>query len=99
MKSNKRLNSHQIGAVHAFCALALLVMIAVFPSNGAAQDTPPAKDWPAAAPGEVGLDAAAIAALDADLAGGKYGLVDSMLVIRCGKQAFEHSYARDYDKI
>ena len=42
---------------------------------------------------------AALAALDADLASGKYGLVDSMLVIRCGKQAFERSYARDYDKI
>src|SRR5450432_1141485 len=60
---------------------------------------PQAKEWPAAAPATVGLDAAALASLDADLATSKYGLVDSMLVIRCGKQVLEHSYARDYEKI
>jgi CubicO group peptidase (beta-lactamase class C family) len=58
-----------------------------------------AQVWPKAEPKSVGLDAAKLAALDADLAGGAYGLVDSMLVIRCGKQAYEHTYTHDYDKI
>ena len=58
-----------------------------------------AQDWPKAEPKAVGLDAARLAAFDGDLAGGKYGLVDSMLVIRCGKQAYERSYAHDYGKI
>jgi CubicO group peptidase (beta-lactamase class C family) len=64
-----------------------------------AQSLPPAQEWPTAAPAKLGLDAAGLAALDSDLAAGKYGLVDSMLVIRCGKLAFEHGYERDYDKI
>ena len=42
---------------------------------------------------------ASLAALDADIAGGKYGLVDSMLVVRDGKQAFARSYTHDYGKI
>jgi CubicO group peptidase (beta-lactamase class C family) len=52
-----------------------------------------------AEPSAVGLDAAALKALDADIAAGQYGLVDSMLVIRCGKQAYERGYAHDYGKI
>jgi CubicO group peptidase (beta-lactamase class C family) len=57
------------------------------------------QDWPKADPKVVGLDAAKLATFDADLAGGSYGLVDSMLVIRCGKQAYERSYSHDYGKI
>jgi CubicO group peptidase (beta-lactamase class C family) len=80
--------------------LALLPALLAFVSHTTAQDARErAKEWPALAPGAAGLDQAALAALDADLASGKYGLVDSMLVIRCGKQAFERSYARAYDKI
>jgi len=77
----------------------MLLMIAVFATVAAEQETPAAKEWPVSAPSAVGLDAAALEALDADLASGKYGLIDSMLVIRCGRQAFERSYAHDYDKI
>ena len=58
-----------------------------------------AQEWPKAEPKDVGLDAAKLAAFDADLAGGSYGLVDSMLVIRCGKQAYERTYDHDYGKI
>jgi CubicO group peptidase (beta-lactamase class C family) len=58
-----------------------------------------AQDWPKAEPQQVGLDAANLAAFDADLAGGSYGLVDSMLVIRCGKQAYAKTYSHDYGKI
>src|ERR1700761_6509506 len=59
----------------------------------------PARGWPEASPAAVGLDGAALSALDADLAAGKYGLPDSSLVIRCGKEAIERTYQRDYDQI
>jgi CubicO group peptidase (beta-lactamase class C family) len=76
-----------------------ILLLSVFAVGAVAQQTPPAKEWATAAPAAVGFDVGALAALDADLASGRYGLVDSMLVIRCGKQAFEHAYSRDYDKI
>ena len=56
-------------------------------------------EWPVATPAAVGLDPASLNALDADIAAGKYGLIDSLLVIRDGKQAFARSYPHDYDKI
>jgi CubicO group peptidase (beta-lactamase class C family) len=59
----------------------------------------PTKEWPKAEPGAVGLDAKALAAFDADISAGKYGLVDSLLVIRCGKEAYARTYAHDYGKI
>ena len=57
------------------------------------------KEWPIAQPSAVGLDPAALTALDADIASGKYGLVDSMLVVRDGKQVLAGSYPHDYGKI
>jgi len=58
-----------------------------------------AAQWPTVAPRDVGLDAKVLAAFDADIAAGKYGNVDSMLVIRHGKIAFDRSYKHDYDGI
>lgn len=43
--------------------------------------------WPKATPSAVGLDAKVLDAFDADIASGKYGNVDGMLVIRHGKVA------------
>ncbi len=84
-----------VDACHLLAALTLLL----FGRCALAQDRAPTKGWPKAAPDAVGLDAAKLAVFDADLAGGKYGLVDSMLVMRCGKQAYERSYTHDYGKI
>jgi CubicO group peptidase (beta-lactamase class C family) len=56
-------------------------------------------EWPTAAPDAVGLDPTALGALDADIAGGKYGLVDSVLIVRNGKQVLARSYAHDYAQI
>jgi len=50
-------------------------------------------------PPEVGLDAKVLAAFDADIGEGKYGYVDSMLVIRHGKVAYERFYGHDYGSI
>jgi CubicO group peptidase (beta-lactamase class C family) len=98
MKASIRLTVPEVTWACRPTAWAMLIVFAAGAGNAAAQ-IPPAKRWPRAAPAEVGLDAGALTSLDADLASGKYGLVDSMTVIRCGKQAFEHSYTRDYEKI
>jgi CubicO group peptidase (beta-lactamase class C family) len=77
----------------------LLLLVVGLVSNPQAQSQWPTKDWPKAAPAAVGLDAAVLAALDADIASGKYGYVDGMLVIRHGKLVYERAYKHDYDSI
>jgi CubicO group peptidase (beta-lactamase class C family) len=66
-------------------------------SSSLAQDA--GKDWPKATPKEFAIDPAKLAAFDADIAGGKYGLVDSMLVLRCGTAVYDKTYQHDYGQI
>src|SRR5258708_38560709 len=80
------------------CAAGLYAVLICI-SGAGAQDRFPTKGWPKAEPASVGLDSATLGALDADIASGKYGLADTMLVIRCGKQADEGAYPHDYGKI
>lgn len=79
-------------------ALVLLVTVMLV-SAAEAQTQWPTKDWPSATPAAVGLDPKALAEFDSDIAAGKYGYVDSMLVIRHGKVAYDRSYKQDYDQI
>ena len=62
----------------------------------------PAPEWAKSTPKRVGLDEGTLAALDADLKSGKYPLVDSFAVFRCGQEVFsrkyEHAYAQIYGK-
>jgi len=55
--------------------------------------------WRKGTPASVGLDEKALASFDADLANGKYMLVDSFQVFRCGEEVFERKYAHDYGRI
>ena len=57
------------------------------------------KDLPTAAPKDFGFHPEDLAALDADLSAGKYGLVDSMLVLRCGTIVYDKTYKHDYAQI
>jgi Beta-lactamase len=59
----------------------------------------PTHGWPKGTPAAVGLDEKVLSAFDADLAGGKYYLVDSLTVIRCGTEVFEKTYSHDYATI
>jgi len=59
----------------------------------------PTHGWAKDQPGSVGLDEKALTAFDADLARGKYSLVDSFAVYRCGKIVFERKYSHDYGQI
>jgi len=56
-------------------------------------------DWPRVAPESVGLDSAALDALDVGFRAGTIPLVDSLLVLRCGSLAYERRYAHDYAAI
>lgn len=47
----------------------------------------------------LGLDPAVLSHLDADIAKGKYGNVDSLLILRHGNVAFDRTYAHDYKAI
>jgi len=59
----------------------------------------PGRDWAMSAPDKVGLDDRPLHVLDADLKSGKYPLVDSFAVFRCGKQVFGRKYEHDYAQI
>jgi CubicO group peptidase (beta-lactamase class C family) len=59
----------------------------------------PVDGWPRDTPGAVGLDAGVLDAFDQDIAAGKYQLIDSFQVFRCGKEVFERRYAHDYAAI
>jgi CubicO group peptidase (beta-lactamase class C family) len=59
----------------------------------------PTHGWAKDQPSSVGLDEKTLAAFDADLAGGKYSLVDSFAVIRCGTSVYERTYSHDYGQI
>jgi CubicO group peptidase (beta-lactamase class C family) len=70
-------------------ALTLAPGGAAYPTNG----------WPVSTPAAEGLDAAVLDRLDAELASGKHGYVDGMLVIRRGRVVYEKSYRHDYAKL
>lgn len=59
----------------------------------------PGEDWVVSTPQREGMDARALADFDADIRAGRFGYVDSMLVIRHGRIVAEHSYPRDYAAI
>jgi Beta-lactamase len=59
----------------------------------------PAKTWQQDTPASVGLDETVLDAYDKELAAGKYGLVDSFTVFRCGKQVYAKKYPHDYAQI
>ena len=80
-------------------AVALIVITFGCITPFQSQELAPANPWPAAQAGSVGLNAASLASFDTDIRAGKYGLVDSALVIRCGKQAFARFYSHDYARI
>jgi CubicO group peptidase (beta-lactamase class C family) len=86
-------------SMRSYYVASVAFIIAIFPPWAAAQNPWPTQGWPASTPAAVGLDPASLAAFDAELASGKYGYVDSMLVIRNGQVVYDRSYTHDYDRI
>lgn len=77
----------------------VLLGLLLLTGDAGAQGRRPTHHWSLTTPPEVGLDARALSAFDADIAEGKYGYIDSMLVIRHGKIAYERYYGHDYEEI
>lgn len=80
-------------------ALYAAVVALTFAAQATVAQPTVAKRWPISSPGKLGLDRDALARLDAEIASGKYGNTDSMLVIRHGQIAWDRAYKHDYDKI
>lgn len=55
--------------------------------------------WPVASPESVGLDSAMLAALDADMKAGTFGLVDGFAIVRNGKLVWNAQWRRNYDSV
>ena len=76
-----------------------VVPIAVGAGDPGGKSLWPTHEWSHGAPTSVGLDEAVLAALDHDIAKGKYSLVDSFQVFRCGKEVYSRKYDHDYATI
>ena len=77
----------------------LLAMSSLIPFIVTAGPAWPTDGWPRDSPQAVGLDPKVLADFDADVAAGKYALIDSFQVFRCGKEVFDRRYAHDYGTI
>jgi len=67
--------------------------------NSIGQDTWPLRDWPVATPQAGSMNADSLQAFEDDIASGKYGNIDKMIITRNGKLLYQKSYTQDYDKI
>jgi CubicO group peptidase (beta-lactamase class C family) len=80
--------------------LAMVLTGAVLGSSAGAAPAPaapwPTRAWPTASPQSLGLDPVALEALEREIAAGKYGYIDGMLLIRHGRIGFEQHFAHDY---
>ena len=85
--------------MHVRVMASAAILAILLAANSTAQHQWPTKSWPTATPASAGLDAKMLEAFDAELAEGKFGYVDSMLVIRHGKIVYDRSYKHDYDQI
>ena len=59
----------------------------------------PTHGWGSGTPASVGLDGSVLEHIDTDLKSGKYRLVDSFEVFRCGEEVYSRRYAHDYATI
>ncbi|HXV60117.1 MAG TPA: serine hydrolase [Vicinamibacteria bacterium] len=59
----------------------------------------PTAGWKHSTPADQGVDVTVLDALDRELASGKHGYVDGMLVVRNGYLVYEKSYSHDYQAL
>jgi len=81
------------------CLRVALALATLASSPVLAQSTWPGARWPEADAAAVSLDGTVLAAFDAEIAAGKYGLVDGLLVIRRGLLVMDRTYRHNYDSI
>jgi len=73
----------------------LLAALLLAPLIAAAEPS----DWPRSPPAEAGLSPETLSAMEADIRGGKFGPVGSVLISRHGKLAYEGYFAGDADTL
>jgi CubicO group peptidase (beta-lactamase class C family) len=77
----------------------LLIALALHGARAQTSQSWPTRGWPTANPDAVGLNAAVLDSIDAEIRSGRYGYIDRMLVIRRGQVAYDRSYRQNYDSI
>jgi hypothetical protein len=82
--------------VKPFVSTILLLFVGLTPF---AYDERSDNDWQGATPGLVGVATSSLERIDSEIQSGKFPLVDSMLVIRCGKLIYKKSYLHDFGAI
>jgi hypothetical protein len=92
----------EIASALIFVSLSVLAALPL--AEGAERKGADKREWPTHGwakdnPARVGLDKKVLTAFDADLASGKYSMVDSFEVFRCGKTVYERKYPHDYRQI
>jgi hypothetical protein len=76
-----------------------LLLAAAVPLAAQEKTIWPGKDWQTDDPSKVNLDGKTLSAFADDLGSGKYALIDSFDVIRCGKLVYRRTYSHDYGTI
>lgn len=80
-------------------ALVAAVCICMFDAHASGAVSWPTRAWQQGSPASAGLDEKTLVAFDTDLRAGKYGLVDSFQLFRCGEEVFHRKYDHDYKNI
>ena len=82
-------------------ALAFVAALVTASLHASTQSPPawPTREWAAAAPEALGFTPGALESFHEELAAGKHGYVDSMLVVRHSRIALERTYTHDYDRL
>ena len=101
--------ARSISQQQSACGHLLILLACVTTAACADESTPvqtvleatswPTDGWSRSAPEDEGIDGAALAALDAQLAAGAYGNVDALFVTRHGQRVADFRYAHDYVEI
>src|SRR5690349_19154254 len=68
----------------------------LFAFSANAQTVWPTKQWPTTTLQAAKINRAVVDSIDSEIASGRYGYVDRMLIIRHGRVAFDKSYRQDY---
>ena len=94
-------SSQGIGPLASVLVAASMALVCIRVGDAKAGDgiAWPTPGWQKGTPASVGLDEKTLADLDADFAAGKYALVDSFQVFRCGEEVFERKYVHDYSSL
>ncbi|PYP67225.1 MAG: hypothetical protein DMD26_05265, partial [Gemmatimonadetes bacterium] len=71
---------------------AVITTLVIAAPSAQSQANWPTRQWPTATPQSVGVNAAVLDSINAEIAGGKYGYIDRMIVIRHGRLVYDRSY-------